>query len=97
MFSADMIQQEMNTWGLEPWGVLVQEDSYVEANGFGVELGLADGSFFVGCLKKEAPQELTQGSHWIDTGYLSFGDAKAGFGFGMFLLLVTCKQWDAHV
>ena len=77
MFSLEMITDEEETWNLKLWGILAQEGNPVSANDFRKSVELP-GEYFLGCIKKESPSELTRSKHWTETGYLSFGDAKAG-------------------
>ena len=77
MFSATLLAEEVESWRLEIWGLLVQEDSNVDLVAFASSMGIEDGYHLV-TIKKEPPPQLSTGEHWTETGYLNFGKAEVG-------------------
>ena len=95
MFDADMIKDELESSKLKIWGVLVQEESRVDPHVFAAEVGLPEGEFHCGLVRKDPPSELTKGSHWTESGYLTFGDAQAEtqtHGLQLLSYVCTCMH-----
>ena len=77
----------------------MQEESRVDPHVFAAEVGLPEGEFHCGLVRKDPPSELTKGSHWTESGYLTFGDAQAEtqtHGLQLLSYVCTCMHMHAH-
>ena len=77
-FTPEILKDELSATGLELWGIMLQEDSLVEATSFLEMMGIADVNLHVGKMGKMAPKELSEGSQWISSNFVNFGSAEAG-------------------
>ena len=77
-FTPEILKDELSATGLELWGIMLQEDSLVEATSFLETMGIADVNLHVGKMGKMAPKELSEGSQWISSNFVNFGSAEAG-------------------
>lgn len=73
-FTAELINDELQTTGLSVWGMILHDaypvavDEFLTLNG----LSQLDQAVHIGRLRQFAPSELADGTTWLSSGFLRF-------------------------